>query len=67
MDPIKHLETNSISYYKLNGNINDLNNNQKKKLTAKYIISILKTNYIKRLMVKGTEFDASHYFVLIND
>ena len=47
MDKNKHPELNSISYYKLNGNINDLTNDPIKKMAVKYLISILKTNYIK--------------------
>ena len=63
----KHPELNSISYYKYNGSINDIENNQIKKAAAKYLISILKTNYLTRFLVKGKDFDLMHYFLLTKD
>ena len=52
MDSTKHPELNSISYYNPKGNINYLSN--KKEFSVKYLISMLKTNLIKRFIVKGS-------------
>ena len=62
-----HPELNSISYYKTNGNINNINDNPTKKLAAKYLISILKTNYIKRLIIKGGDLQIINYFLVLKD
>ena len=62
-----HHELNAISYYKANGNLSDINNDSVKKLSAKYLISILKTNFIKRFSVKGSNLELLSYFILIND
>ena len=67
MDKTKHPELNSISYYKQNGSINDIEENETKKLFAKYLISILKTNYIKRFVIRGSDFEINHYFMLTKE
>ena len=65
MNGTKHPELNSISYYKLNGSISDINSNQKKKISAKYLISILKTNILNRLSIQGEEFNILRYFLSV--
>ena len=60
-----HPELNTISYYKLNGNINSISD--KRKIAAKYIISILKTNVIRRFITKGNEIEFIHYLLVIED
>ena len=67
MNNEKHPELNSISFYKENGNISDIENSMKKKLFLKYLISILKTNYIKRFLVRGDDFEIYHYFMLTKE
>ena len=67
MNKTKHPELNSISYYKEGGNISDIEENQTKKLFSKYLISILKTNYIKRFVVRGSDFEINHYFMLTKE
>ena len=62
-----HPELNSISYYKLKGNLNTLYNDPIKKIAVKYLISILKTNLITRFMVKGKDLEIINYILLIND
>ena len=67
MNKEKHPELNAISYYKLNGDINDIENNLQKKAAAKYLISILKTNYINRLLVKESNLEIVRYYLLTED
>ena len=67
MDKEKHPELNSISYFKEKGNINDIKDNETKKLFAKYLLSILKTNYIKRFVIRGSDFEINHYFMLTKE
>ena len=67
MDKRKHPELNSISYYKFNGTIDDIKNNEMKKMVANYLISILKTNFLKRFIFKGSELEILHYFLLTKD
>ena len=62
-----HPELNSISYYNMNGTIDAIESNFEKKMNAKFLISILKTNLIKRLSVKGTSFEEMNYFILTKD
>ena len=64
MNSSLHSELNSISYYKLNGNVKFIENNKEKRTAAKYLISILKTNYIKNIIVKGRNMEINHYFLL---
>jgi hypothetical protein len=51
----KHKELNSISYYKYKGNNNSLTSNSR--TSANYLISILKTIFIKRYLTKRNEMD----------
>ena len=51
----KHKELNSISYYKYKGNNNSLTLNSR--TSANYLISILKTIFIKRYLTKRKEMD----------
>ena len=67
MNNTKHPELNSISYYKLNGSINDIETNLKKKTSTKYLISILKANFLNRLLTQGNEFDILHYILFKED
>ena len=62
-----HPELNSISYYNINGTIDAIESNLEKKIATKYLISILKTNFIKRLSVKGSDFEEMNYFILTKD
>ena len=65
-----HPELNSISYYKYGYNVinfNALDEEPDKKTAVKYLISILKTNYIKRLEIKGSDFETRNYFLLMED
>ena len=65
-----HPKLNYISYYKGYGNIYDIyeiENDLKKKTAAKYLISILKTNFINRLITKGKNNDLVHYILFTND
>ena len=62
-----HPELNSIAYYKHNGNIYDIEYNLRKKTAAKYLISILKTNFLNRFLAKGEDFELIHYFLLMGD
>ena len=67
MNKEKHPELNSISYYKLNGNINDTENDKQKMSELKYLISILKTIFINRFLVKGNNFEISRYYLIKED
>ena len=62
-----HPELDMIAYYKLNGstNINLIDDNKKR--AAKYLISILKTNVIKRFITKGINYELSNYLVFVED
>ena len=62
-----HPELNSISYYKFNGSINDINNNKLKKISTQYLILMLKTNYIKKFVIKGSKYEIIHFFLLTKD
>ena len=48
-----HQELNCISFYKVKGNISYIESNLKKKIAAKYLISILKTNFLNRYLSRG--------------
>ena len=61
----KHKELNAISYYKSGGNINDLSLN--KRISANYLISILKTIYVKRYLTKREEMDYLHINLMLED
>ena len=62
-----HPELNMIAYYKLNGNTNINLLNENKRRAAKYIISIFKTNIIKRFITRGINFEFMNYLLLIDD
>ena len=62
-----HQELNCISFYKVKGNISYIESNLKKKIAAKYLISILKTNFLNRYLSRGEEYEFIHYFLLIDD
>ena len=62
-----HPELNMIAYYKLKGNTNvDLLTDSKKR-AAKYLISILKANFIKRLITRGKNFEFMNYILFVED
>ena len=65
LDNENHKELNTISYYKINGDINSLNDSSK--ISANYLISILKTIYIKRYLTKRKEIDYVHINLLLKD
>ena len=67
MNKNMHPELNSISYYKLNGSLKNSSDDQDKKIAVKYLMSILKTNLIKRFLVKGSELEIINYILLIKD
>ena len=61
----KHKEMNTISYYKYNGNINSLTTSTR--TSANYLISILKTIYVKRFLTKRELMDYLHMFLILKD
>ena len=65
LDNEKHKELNSIAYYKYNGDINSLTNLSR--ISANYLISILKTIYIKRYLTKRQENEYLHINLLLKD
>ena len=64
MNNEQHPELNSISFYKIEGSVSDIENGSKKEIYIKYLISILKTVYINKLITKGREFDINHIILL---
>ena len=62
-----HPELNYISFYKPYNSINYIENNQIKKTAAKYLISILKTNFLNRLVTKDKNNELIHYILLSYD
>ena len=60
-----HPELNMIAYYKLNGNISSISQNRK--IASKYMISILKTNLLRRFVTKGNDIEFMHMILLIED
>ena len=67
MNNTKHPELNSISFYKLEGNVSDIEKGSIKEISAKYLISILKTVFINKLITKGRDFDINHFLLFIED
>ena len=62
-----HPELNMIAYYKLKSSANvDLINDSKKR-AAKYLISILKANFIKRFITRGKNFEFMNYILFVED
>ena len=62
-----HPELDMIAYYKLKGSTNISLIDDKKKRAAKYLISILKTNFIKRFIPKGVNCELLNYLVFVED
>ena len=60
-----HKELNSISYYKYNGNLESLTSNGR--TSANYLISILKTVYVKRYLTKRAEMDYLHINLMLEN
>ena len=60
-----HPELNTISYYKFNGNINSLSSLSR--TSANYLISILKTIYIKRFLTKRELMEYLHFNLMLED
>ena len=67
MNNTKHPELNSISFYKAKGNVFSIKKDIRKETATKYLISILKTVFIKNLIIKGRDFDTNHFFLLTED
>lgn len=65
LDNEKHKELNTIAYYKYNGDINSLDDSSR--TSANYLISILKTIFIKRYLTKRQENDYLHISLLLKD
>ena len=65
IDNKKHKELNSISYYKYNGNISSLNSLSR--ISSNYLISILKTIFIKRYLTKRSEMDYLHINLMLKE
>ena len=61
----KHHELNLISYYKYNGNIGSITSDSR--TSANYLISILKTIYIKRYLTKRKEMDYLRINLLLKE
>ena len=61
----KHPELNYISYYKYNGNIQSLT--EESRISANYLISILKTIFIKRYLTKREEMDYLRINLLLKE
>ena len=62
-----HPELNMIAYYKLNGDSNISLLNENKTRAAKYIISIFKTNLIRRFITRGLNFEFMNYILFVDD
>ena len=62
-----HPELNMIAYYKLNGSSNTDLLSDNKKRAAKYILSIFKTNIIRRFITRGINYEFMNYFIFIDD
>ena len=60
-----HKELNSINYYKYNGNEESLTQNSR--ISANYLISILKTIYVKRYLTKRSEMDYLHINLMLEN
>ena len=57
-----------ISYYKLNGRSEDIDLlDVNKKIAAKYIISIFKTNLIRRFITRGIDYEFMNYILFVDD
>ena len=61
-----HPELDMIAYYKLRGE-SDMPTDENRKRAAFYLISILKTNIIKRFITSGKNFDLLNYMLFVED
>ena len=62
MNKTKHPELNSIAFINQNGKIEG-----ESEMIAKYLISILKTNILKRFIVEGEQFEIKNYILINKD
>jgi hypothetical protein len=62
----KHKELNTIGYYNYTNNDSSLIGEEEQK-SIKYIISILKTIYIKRYLIKKINMDYIRFFIIYKD
>ena len=62
----KHKELNTISYYNYTNNDSSLIEEEEQK-SIKYIISILKTIYIRRYLLKKINMDYIRFFIIYKD
>ena len=65
MNKEKHPELNSIAYYNLNEKMEGYPEIENK-IAVKYLMTVLKTNMIKRFIAQGEKFEITNYF-LINE
>ena len=65
MNEDKHPELNSIAFINLNKTDEDLS--KESKIAAKYLISILKTNILKRFFVQGENLEIKDYILINKD
>ena len=65
MNKEEHPELNCIALYSINESINSLDDDNK--VAGKYLISILKTNIIKRFVVDGEKLEVTNYILINKD
>ena len=61
----EHQELNTMSYYKYNGSIKDLS--KLSRISVNYLISILKTIFIKRYLTKRNQTEYFHFSLILKD
>ena len=61
----EHQELNGMSYYKYKGSLKDLS--KLSRISVNYLISILKTIYIKRYLTKRNQSEYLHISLLLKD
>jgi len=61
----EHQELNAMSYYKYNGSIKDLS--RLSRISVNYLISILKTIFIKRYLTKRNQTEYLHISLILKD
>ena len=61
----EHQELNAMSYYKYNGSIKDLS--KLSRISVNYLISILKTIFIKRYLTKRNQTEYFHFSLILKD
>ena len=59
----KHKELDSVGYYN-NGNKNSLPNDKEENISLKYIVSILKSIFIRRYLIKRQNMDYIRFFII---